>query len=55
MLSIMSEQFESIMRGLQQVAAYQNGDTSKCRVRKATLNDVEPIIELPKEKIVEFR
>ena len=52
----MSEQFESIKRGLEQIIAFENGDTSvKCRVRTVTIPDVEPIVEYSKEKIKELR
>ena len=51
----MSEQFESIMRGLKQVADYTNGDTSKCRVRMATIPDIEPVTEYSKEQIKQLR
>ena len=47
----MSKQFESIMRGLQQVADYKNGDISKCRLKTVSVPDVEPIAEYTKEEI----
>ena len=52
----MSKQFESIKRGLEQIIAFENGDTSvKCRVRTVTIPDVEPVTEYSKEKIKELR
>ena len=52
----MSKQFESIKRGLEQIIAFENGDTSvKCRVRNVTIPDVEPVTEYSKEKIKELR
>jgi len=51
----MSEQFESIMKGLEQIAAYKRGDKTKCRVRVVTIPDIEPLTEFPKEKIKEIR
>jgi len=47
--------FESIKEALEQVIAFQNGDTSKARVRIVTIPDIEPITEYPKEKIREIR
>ena len=52
----MSEQFESIKRGLEQIIAFENGDTSiKCRVRNATIPDIEPVVVYSKEKIRALR
>ena len=52
----MSKQFESVKRGLEQIIAFENGDTSvKCRVRTVTIPDVEPVTEYSKEKIRELR
>jgi hypothetical protein len=43
----MSKQFESIMRGLQQVADYKNGDKTKCRVRTITAQKhKKPVLNL---------
>jgi len=47
--------FESIMEGLQQIADFKNGDTSKVRVRVVEIPDIEPITEYTKEKIKEIR
>ena len=51
----MSKQFESIMRGLQEVADYMDGKPNKCRVRYVTIPDVEPVTEYSKDRIKELR
>ena len=52
----MSKQFKSIKRGLEQIIAFENGDTSvKCRVRTVTVPDIVPVAEYSKEKIKEIR
>ena len=51
----MSKMGKSILRGLQDIIDFQNGDTSKARVRVVTIPDIEPITEYPKEKIREIR
>jgi len=48
-------QFESLKEALNQAIAFEEGDTSKGRVRMVTIPDIEPIIECPKEKIKEIR
>jgi putative transcriptional regulator len=51
----MSKQFESIMRGLQQVAEYKNGDKTKCRVRNVEIPNIEPVQEFSKDDIKSIR
>jgi putative transcriptional regulator len=53
----MTEQtyFESIMEGLRQAVDFENGDTSKARIRVVKVPDIEPLAEYPKEKIREIR
>jgi len=51
----MSEMGESIIRGLQDIIDFQNGDKSKGRVKIVKMRDIEPIEEYSKEKIKEFR
>jgi len=53
----MAEQtyYESIKKGLEQLIAFENGDTSKARVRVVEIPNVEPITEYSKEKIKELR
>ena len=51
----MSEQFNSLKEALEQVIAFQNGDTSKCRVRMVTIPEIEPVTEYSKEQIKEIR
>ncbi|MDR1755178.1 MAG: helix-turn-helix domain-containing protein [Eubacterium sp.] len=51
----MSKQFESIMRGLQQVADYKNGDKTKCRVRTVAAHDIEPLAAYSKDEIRAIR
>ena len=52
----MSEQFESIKKGLEQLIAFEQGDTSvKCRVRYVKIPNIEPVPEYSKEKIKELR
>ena len=46
----MSEQFESIKKGLEQLIAFESGDTSvKCRVRKVKIPNIESVKEYKHE------
>jgi len=47
--------YESIMEGLQQIIAFENGDASKARIRMVTIPDIEPVAEYSKEQIKEIR
>ena len=51
----MSKMGESIIRGLQDIIDFQNGDTSKARVKVVKTRDIEPITEYSKENIKKFR
>ena len=51
----MSKEFESIMRGLQQVADYKRGDKSKCRVRVVDIPNIKPVQAFSKEEIKAIR
>jgi len=51
----MSKMGKSIMRGLQDIIDFQNGDKTKCRVRVVNVPEIEPLAEFPKEKIRELR
>ena len=51
----MSKMGKSIMRGLQDIIDFQNGDKTKCRVRVVNVPEIEPLTEFPKEKIREIR
>lgn len=51
----MSERGESILKGLQDIVDFQNGDKTKCRIRVVTVPDIEPLEEFSKEKIREIR
>ena len=51
----MSERGERVIKSLQSIIDYQNGDTTKCRVRVTEIPNIEPITEYSKEKIKEIR
>jgi len=51
----MSERGERIIKSLQSVIDFQNGDKTKCRVRTYKAPDIEPIQEFTKEEIKEIR
>jgi putative transcriptional regulator len=51
----MSERGERIIKSLQNIIDFQNGDKTKCRVRTVTVPEIEPLAEFPKEKIREIR
>ena len=46
---------ESLIEALQQAIDFENGDTSKGRVRTVEVLNVEPLAEFPKERIKEIR
>jgi putative transcriptional regulator len=51
----MSERGERIIKSLQNIIDFQNGDKTKCRVRVVNVPEIEPLIEFSKEKIKEIR
>jgi len=52
---IMSERGERILKSLQSVIDFQNGNTTKCRVRTLEMPDIEPVQEFSKEEIKTIR
>ena len=51
----MSERGERIIKSLQSVIDFQNGDKTKCRVRNHEIPDFEPVQEFSKEEIKSIR
>jgi len=51
----MSERGEKIIKSLQNIIDFQNGDKTKCRIRVVRAPEIEPLEEFPKEKIREIR
>ena len=51
----MSKRGERVITSLQSVIDFQNGDTSKCRIRTVKTYNIEPIQEFSKEEIKAIR
>jgi len=52
----MSDMFDGIMEGLNDIVAYQNGDKTRARSRiRETPPEVKPVVEYSKEEIKDIR